>query len=275
MADPSRQSASPSAMLASLVKNRRLIATLTRREIAGRYRGSALGVLWSVLTPVLMLAVYTFVFSKVFKQEVADGPGSAADFALYLFAGLLVFNMFSECVNRAPVLILNNANFVKRVVFPLEVLPVVTLLSACFHMLISVVIWLLLYVVAVGLPGPTALLLPLALLPALIVTLGVTWLLAALGVFVRDVAQFVAVLVMVLMFLSPIFYQLEAMPSEFRPVLYLSPLTIAIELVRDVMFWGRLPSALAYLGATALFLLLAWLGFAFFQRTRKGFADVL
>lgn len=275
MVNPSRHPASPAAMLSSLLRHRGLIASLTQREIASRYRGSALGILWSIATPLLMLSVYAFVFGKVFQQKVDGGPGSPADFALWLFAGLLVFNMFSECVSRAPSLILSNTNYVKRVVFPLEVLPVVTLLAALFHLTIGIGVWVLLYAVMVGVPAPSLLLLPLVLVPAALVTLALAWFLASLGVFVRDVAQAVGVVVMVLMFLSPIFFPLDRMPEQYRPALYLSPLTVPIELAREVMFWGRVPSLVPLAITTLAFAALAWLCFAFFQKTRRGFADVL
>ena len=268
-------SASPLAMLRSLVVNRSLIATLTRRTVASRYRGSTLGVVWSVLTPVLMLAVYTFVFSEVFKQKVDGGPGTWADFALVLFAALLIFNMFSAAVTSAPALIINNANFVKKVVFPLEVLPVVALVAALIDMLLSVGVWLALYLIAIGVPQLTLLWLPLVLLPAVLVALGATWLLAALGVYVRDVGPLVGILVMVMMFMTPIFYQIGNINPALRPYLYASPLTVPVEAARDVMFWGRMPDFPALATSTAACALVAWLGFVFFQKTRRGFADVI
>lgn len=268
-------SASPRALLLSLTANRGLIASLVRREVLGRYRGSVLGLLWSVLNPLVMLAVYTFVFGEVFKAKWIGGTGSRSEFALVLFAGLMVFNFFSECVNRAPVLILSNVNYVKKVVFPLEILPLVTMGSALFHFAVSLLVWCTFYVVAMGLPQGTALLLPLILAPLLLVTLGISWLLAALGVYLRDVAQVVGVALMVLMFLSPIFYQVDSLPEAVRPLMYLNPVTVAIEQTREVMLWGRPPGWAMLLGFAAVAALVAWLGFVFFQKTRRGFADVL
>lgn len=262
-------------MLASLVANRGLIASLVRREVVGRYRGSTLGLLWSILNPVLMLAVYTFVFSEVFKSQWIGGTGSRTEFALVLFAGLMVFNFFAECISRSPSLILGNANFVKKVVFPVEILSIVTLGSAVFHLGISMLVWCLFYVVTMGLPPVTVLLLPLVLAPLLVLTLGISWLLAALGVFLRDVAQVIGVVVMVLMFLSPVFYPLDSLAPALRPFLYLSPVTVTIEQTRDVLVWGRIPGWLTFGTFTAVAGLVAWIGFAFFQKTRRGFADVL
>lgn len=258
-----------------MLANRGLIASLVRREVLGRYRGSALGLLWSILNPLVMLGVYTFVFSVVFKNQWIGGRGTRTEFALALFAGLMVFNLFSECIGRAPSLILGNVNFVKKVVFPLEVLPVVVLGSALFHLLVSLAVWVLFYVFALGLPAATALLLPVMLAPLVLMILGISWGLAALGVFVRDVAQLVGVVLMMLMFLSPVFFQVAALPEAYRPFLYLSPVTVAIEQVRDITMWGRLPSWGEWTAYSCAATVVAALGFLFFQKTRRGFADVL
>lgn len=186
-----------------------------------------------------MLAVYTFVFSVVFQARWGAGSESKTEFALLLFAGLMMFNLFAECINRAPSLILSNTNYVKKVVFPLEILPAVTLLSALFHGLISLGVWLLAYLVF-GLPHATALYLPLIVLPFVLFILGLSWALASLGVFLRDVSQFIGVVTMTLMFLSPIFYPATALPEDYRHLLYLNPLTPVIEQTRDVLFWGKL-----------------------------------
>jgi len=266
---------SPNEMFASLWRNRRLMATLIEREVVGRYRGSIMGIFWSFFNPVLMLAVYTFVFSVVFKARWSGGSDSKSEFALVLFAGLIVFNLFSECVNRAPGFILSNVNYVKKVVFPLEILPGVALGSAMFHALISLSVWLIAYVIAFGQPHLTVLLLPLVILPLLLFIMGLTWLLASLGVYLRDISQFIAIAVTALMFLSPLFYPVTALPEKYRYLLLLNPLTPAIEQARDVLYWGRVPDLVdfsVYLGGAAL---IAWLGFAWFQKTRKGFADVV
>jgi lipopolysaccharide transport system permease protein len=231
--------------------------------------------MWSFFNPVFMLAVYTFVFSVVFKARWSVGSDSKTEFALVLFAGLLVFNLFAECINRAPTLILSNVNYVKRVVFPLEILPWVVLGSAAFHMLISLTVWMIFYWIFFGVPQPTALLLPFALLPILFLTLGFSWLLASLGVYLRDVSQFIGILTSVLMFLSPIFYPISSLPPEFQHLLMFNPLTPSIELVRDVLFWGKTPDWTQLGIYTGMSLVIAWMGFAWFQKTRKGFADVV
>jgi len=266
---------SPKEMVNSFWRNRSLIKALVQREVVGRYRGSFMGILWSFFNPVFMLIVYTFVFSVVFKARWSGGSDSKTEFALILFAGLIVFNLFAECFNRSPTLILSNANYVKKVVFPLEILPWVSVGSALFHMLISIGVWLLAYVMLFGAPHITVLLFPLIILPLLLLIMGLTWALASLGVYLRDVAQFIGILTTVLMFLSPIFYPASALPENYQYLLMLNPLTPAIEYAREILFWGRLPDfkvlGIYLMGST----LIAWLGFAWFQKTRKGFADVI
>ena len=234
-----------------------------------------MGILWSFINPMLMLAVYTFVFSVVFKARWSGGSDSRTEFAFVLFSGLLVFNLFSECINRAPTLILSNVNYVKKVVFPLEILPWVVMGSAIFHALISQCVWLIAYAWIIGVPHRTALLLPVVFLPVVLFIMGLTWALASLGVFLRDVTQFIGILTSVLMFLSPVFYPATALPEAYRQLLLLNPLTLPIEMTRDVLYWGKVPDMgllCLYGGGAAL---TAWVGFAWFQKTRKGFADVL
>jgi lipopolysaccharide transport system permease protein len=265
----------PSEMFASLWRHRELVWALTKRDVLGRYRGSVFGILWSFFNPVLMLAVYTFVFSVIFKARWSAQSESRTEFALVLFAGLMVFGLFSECISRAPGLILSNLNYVKKVVFPLEVLPWISLGAALFHFMISLLVWTVAYLVLFGMPHASMLYLPLVLVPFLFFVMGLSWLLASLGVYLRDVSQFVTVLISVLMFLSPIFYPLSILPPEYRDLVALSPIASAVEMARDVLYWGKAPNWLAWLGATSGSAVMAWLGFSWFQKTRKGFADVV
>lgn len=269
------QSLQSLAMVASVYKNRDLIFNLIKREVVGRYRGSAIGLLWSFLNPVFMLIVYTFVFSVVFKARWLGGSDSKIEFALVLFTGLLVFNLFSETINQAPNLIINNANYVKKVIFPLEILPVVALGAAAFHMLASLVVWLIFFLLFFTLPSWTILQLPLVLVPLILMTLGLAWLLASIGVYLRDVGQIIGLTTMALMFLSPIFYPVAVLPAEYQSIMHLNPLTYIIEDTRNVMIWGRGISWSLWGYWTAASILVAWLGFAWFQKTRKGFADVI
>ncbi|PBB98424.1 ABC transporter permease [Mesorhizobium sp. WSM3862] len=265
----------PLEMIRSFWRNRSLIGASIKREIFGRYRGSFLGILWSFFNPLLMLAIYTFVFGTVLKARWGVEGGSSVEFALVLFAGLMVFNLFAESINRAPNLIVSNPNYVKKIVFPLEILPYAIIGSSVFHFFISLGVWFLAYITLYGVPPATAAYLPLVLLPFLIFILGLSWMLASLGVFLRDVSQFIGIVTTAMMFLSPVFYPASALPEGFRPLLYLNPLTPAIEYARDVLYWGKGPDFVLLaidLLAAALF---AWLGFVWFQKTRKGFADVL
>jgi lipopolysaccharide transport system permease protein len=271
------QPISPASLAASLWRNRQLLAQMTRREVVGRYKGSALGLAWSFFNPVFMLVVYTFVFSEIFRSRWSGlgGDESKTQFALVLFVGMIVLGLFSEVVNRAPGLILANANYVKKVVFPLEVLPVVNLGAALFHSLISLAVLLAAYALFNGALQWTAVFVPLVLLPLLILILGLAWMLASLGVFLRDVGQFVAILTTVLTFLSPVFYPVTAVPERFRSIIMLNPLTFIIEQARDVLIWGRLPDWFGLGVYTGAAMACAWCGYAWFQKTRKGFADVL
>jgi lipopolysaccharide transport system permease protein len=276
-------------MFQSLWSNRSLAWALVQREVASRYRGSVLGLLWSFVNPLLMLVVYTFVFSVVFKarwttsntstvntiENTLSAAGSKAEFALILLAGLMVYSFFSECINRATTLIVGNTNYVKKVVFPLEILPWVVVGSALFNLGVNLVVWLLAYLVLFGLPHASTLLLPLIWLPLVLCTIGLSWLLASLGVFVRDTAQVVAVLTGTLLFLTPIFYPVNALPQEFQAWMYANPLTPVIEMTRNVLYWGLPINWLLWAGHLAGSLIVAFLGHAWFQKTRKGFADVL
>lgn len=264
------------ALVRSLWQHRDLIAQMTRREVVGRYRGSIMGLAWSFFNPILMLVVYTFVFSVVFKAKWGGvGEQSQTSFAIVLFVGLIVYGLFAEMVNRAPGLILANVNYVKKVVFPLEILPVVGMGAALFHTLISLSVLLAATLLINGSLVWTAIFFPLVILPLLIATLGVAWFLASLGVFVRDVGQITGMFTTVLMFLSPVFYSISALPEKFQFWLMLNPLTFMIEQSRAVMIFGKLPDWTGLGIYTIASLAVAWAGYWWFQKTRKGFADVL
>lgn len=269
------QPISPISIVQSLTAHHRLIYDLAKREIIGRYRGSVMGLVWSFLHPVLMLAVYTFVFSVIFKARWAGGSDSKTEFALVLFAGLIIFNLFSECLNRAPTLILGNTSYVKKVIFPLEVLPLVSMVNGAFHFAVSFLVWLLFYLLFFGLPPVTILWLPMILLPLILSTLGLSWMLASLGVYLRDVGQVIGVITTILMFLSPILYPISAIPEKYHLFIHLSPLTLVVEQARAAMIWGHGIDWQPWILSMAVSSLVAWLGFAWFQKTRRGFADVL
>ena len=270
------QPTSLGALAKSLWRNRQLIVQMTRREVAGRYKGSVLGLAWSFFNPVFMLAVYTFVFSVVFKARWGGGgEESKTQFAVVLFVGMIVHGLFAEVLNRAPGLILSNVNYVKKVVFPLEILPVVRMGAALFHSFISLGVLLITFVLFNGYLHWTAVLAPLVLLPLAILTLGLAWMLASLGVFLRDVGHTIGVITTVMLFLAPVFYPITALPEEIRPWIMGNPLTFIIGQAREVLIWGRLPDWLGLGVYTLVATVVAGAGYAWFQKTRKGFADVL
>lgn len=264
------------ALAKSLWRNRQLIGQMTRREVAGRYKGSALGLAWSFFNPVFMLTVYTFVFSVVFKARWGvGGEESKTQFAVVLFVGMIVHGLFAEVLNRAPSLILSNVNYVKKVIFPLEILPVISMGAALFHSLVSLGVLLIAFALFNGYLHWTAVLAPLVLLPLVILTLGLAWMLASLGVFLRDVGQTIGIITTVMLFLAPVFYPITALPEEMRPWIMANPLTFIIEQAREVLIWGRLPNWEGLGIYTMVAAAIAWAGYAWFQKTRKGFADVL
>ncbi len=269
------QPTSLKSMVGSLWNHRQLIAQMTKREVIGRYKGSVMGLLWSFLNPLFMLVVYTFVFSVVFKAKWGGGDESRTQFAVVLFAGMIVHALLADVLMRAPGLILANANYVKKVVFPLEILVAIAAGSALFHALVSLTVLMLAFVVFNGYLHWTIIFLPFILFPLLLLALGCGWILASIGVFARDVGQVVTVLVTILMFLSPVFFPVNSLPEALRPWIMLNPLTFIIEQTRAAVVWGELPNWRG-LGIYAVCALgFAWLGYGWFQKTRKGFADVL
>jgi len=271
-----RQPTSLFALCKSLWRNHQLIIKMTKREVVGRYKGSAMGLAWSFFNPILMLTIYTFVFSGIFKSHWAEGgEESKTQFAVVLFVGMIVFGLFAEVLNRAPSLILSNVNYVKKVMFPIEILPAIALGTALFQSFVSLGVLLAVFVLLNGYLHWTAVLIPLIILPLAVMALGFAWMLASLGVFLRDVGQTIGIVTTILSFLSPVFYPVSALPEKIRPWVMVNPLTFIIEEARAVLIWGRLPNWLGLGFYTLAAILVAWAGYAWFQKTRKGFADVL
>ena len=256
-------------------RHRALIAKLSKREILSRHQGSLLGSAWTILTPLLMLGVYTFVFTTVLPGRWPVPNDDHGSFALLLFTGLILFGFFAECVNRAPTLMLSNASYVKKVVFPIDVLPWIVIGAAAFNAIVSFVVLFAAMLLIMGPPPATAALLPLVVLPLIGIVAGLMWFLASLGVYFRDVHQVVALLVTATMFLSPVFYPAEALPENLRQIMLLNPLAQVLEQARGALFLGLVPSAKVWLAELAFGWALAWAGYTWFQRTRTGFADVL
>jgi lipopolysaccharide transport system permease protein len=261
----------------NLWRHRRLILQFSKREVLKRYRGSYLGMLWSFINPVFMLLIYAFVFGVILRTrwgtDISDS--SFAGFALTLFTGIIIFNVFSECVITAPGLIINNPNYVKKIIFPVEILPVSMLGSALIHSLVSlIVLFLGLLFFKVNIYW-TVLFFPLAYVPLIMLCLGLAWFLSSFGVFVRDIGQLVAIIVQMLFFMTPIFYPLSSIPGKFQFMFYINPLTFIVNEFREMILWQRLPDLSEYLVLLAVTMSICLAGYFWFMKSKKAFADVL
>ena len=252
-----------------------LVRGLARRKIELRYRGSLLGFLWAIVNPLLLLAVYTFVFSIVFKARWGDASSNTTEFSLYLFSGIILYSVFAECVNEAPSLMLQNSAFVKQHRFPLEILLWVSLLATLFNFAVGMTVLMVFHFFVLGLPPVSAIYLPLIMVPVILMTLGVSWLLAALGVFLRDITQVVGVLTTALLFLSPIFYPASRIPEHWQAQYFLNPFARIIEMSKVVLFQGAEPAWVPLAVMSLAGWGMAWFGYICFMRFKPAFADVV
>jgi lipopolysaccharide transport system permease protein len=259
----------------NLARNAPLTLTLTRRGIQQRYRGSVLGVLWAFLTPLFMLFVFTFVFGVIFQSRWSADVNNTFEFAMVLFAGITTFALFSEIVGAAPGLVIGQPNLVKKVVFPLEILPLVSLGEALFQAAIAYGILLIINALLGTGFHLAALALPLLIIPLCLTALGLSWFLAALGVYMRDIGQILPTILTALMFMSAVFYPVSALPAWLQPALAFNPIISAVEMVRNALVFGTLPNLQTAVNATLVGLIIATLGYLFFKKTKSGFADVL
>jgi len=256
-------------------RHRDLILQLIKREVIERYRGSVFGLVWSFMHPMFMLAVYLFVFGVVLKLRWGLEGETNVQFAVVLFAGLIVHALYAECLVRAPQLILANKHLVTKLVFPLEILSIVSVGTAVFHMIVGLFILILINGIVHGQVHSTIVFVPVVIFPLFIIGLGTSWFLASLGVFLRDIAHIVGILATVLLFMSPIFYPISAVPETLIPFMYMNPLTVIVEELRSVVIFGKAPNwenLMIYLGVA---LILLGLGNYWFARTRRAFADVV
>lgn len=259
----------------ALVRNFALIVQMARRDVAKRYRGSFAGLFWSFFNPLLMLVIYTFVFGVIFRARWNEQVVGHFQYAIILFAGLNISTMFTECSNKATTLIEENTSYVKRVVFPLETLSWSTIGAALFHLFISTIALLVLLLIVKGSIPWTIVFFPIVVACFLPFMAGTVWLLASLGVFFRDIKQLVSIIASALMFLAPILYPMSLIPGKYRILLYVNPLTVIAMASQNVLFLGSPPRwdhLALYAVVSGLF---AWAAFVWFQRTRKGFADVI
>jgi lipopolysaccharide transport system permease protein len=260
----------------SLWASRELLIQIVQRDIKSRYRASMFGLFWIIATPLFMLAVYTFVFSVIFKARWGDSLGdSKAAFALIIFCGFAIFNIFSEGISSACTIISANKNYVKKVVFPLEILPVSTALTAFFFGLAWLGILLIGILLVFHKIHITAICLPLLLTPLLLLTTGLSWFLASLGTFFRDLQHAIVIVTRMLFFMTPIFYSADRIPEKIRPILNANPLAGLIEQARNILLFGKRPDW-TELGILMLVSLVVFhTGYIWFMKTKRGFADVL
>lgn len=252
-----------------------LILQFARRDIEAKYRQSWLGMAWLLLAPLLMLTIYTLVFRHIFQVRWAPPEEGNLAFALRLYTGLLIFNFFAECINRAPSLMLEQPHLIKKVVFPLEILPWATVLSACVQLLVGAAILLILHLIGLGNIPLSALALPLVWLPLLPLCLGLTWLLSAVGLFIRDIGQIVSLTMSALVFISPVFFPVEVLPAKVQEWMWLNPLAPIMTQTRTVLLQGQWPDWGQFLLSLAVCTLVAVVGAVVFKRLREGFSDVI
>jgi len=265
----------PRGIFITALSHRSLIAELTRREIHGKYRGANFGMLWALISPFLMLAVYALAFGNILRSRWPQSEGGGSSFALILFVGLISHGFLGECISRAPQLVVANPNYVKRVVFPLEVLPWPMVLSALFHLFTSFLAFVILPLAVDHRFVWQVIFFPVTVAPLFILALGVSWWLAALGVFFRDIGQVTSVVVTALLFTSTAIMPLSAVSPKVRWLFRLNPLSFIIDQSREVALWGQFPEwwKLGLYGFFAL--VFAYLGYGIFMLTKRGFADVL
>ncbi|MCG8910864.1 ABC transporter permease [Pseudomonas sp. DP-17] len=259
----------------SFRKNHELIWQLSRREISLRYSGSFLGIIWSFINPLAMLMVYSFVFGTVFKARWGTVATDSHNYTILLFVGMLCHGLFAECLGKSATLIVGNSNYVKKVIFPLDILPWTVIGAALFHFFTGLIVLSGLQLALTKELSWAIVYLPLVLIPFILFLAGLSWLVSALGVYFRDINQLVGMITAIMMFLSPVFYSIDSIPEKFRPYMLANPLTLVIEQARQILVYGSAPSPDALLNISAIGLLSALLGLWFFNKTRRGFSDVL
>lgn len=256
-------------------RHRSLLRRLVRRDIETRFRGAVLGKVWAGVAPLVMLGLYTFVFGVVIQPGWQQDIENRLEIPLIYFSGLIMFDVFIEAVLRAPNLMRENKAYIKKVVFPVEILAWMVIGAALFRLAVGLALLLVFYLVVDGVPPPAALLIPLYIVPFCVFVAGLIWLLASFAVYLRDITHIVAALAPVVMFLSPIFYPVSAVPEPIRPIFYGNPLTFVVENLRAALFSGAWPHWTGLLAYSLAAWLVAWLGYRAFMRLRPGFADVL
>ena len=254
---------------------RELAFSLARRKIARRYRGSVLGIFWAALIPLIMLGIYTFIFSVVFQNKWGINSGDRFEFSLFLFSGLILYSLFSDCINEAPSALVENKLFIRQLVFPTEILAWVDLLVGLFNFFINGLVLMSFYSLVIGTPPFTLIYLPLIVLPIVFITLGGVWLVSSIGLYLRDLGHAVRLFTTAFLFLSPIFYPASAVPERFQALYAVNPLVHVLEMSKNALFYGLPPDweilGFCLIGSWAF----AWMAYIWFMKTKKGFADVV
>ena len=258
-----------------LYKNYDLILIFLLRDISSRFKGSYLGIFWMVLTPLLMLAIFTFIFGEIFQIKWLDIPESKNYFSIILFSGLMIYNFFAESLSKSPTLFLSNVNYIKKILFPLEILPVISVLGCVVQLTVTFFVWLVFYFVVVGIPDISVLLFPITLIPFFFILTGLTFLFSTLGVFFRDTSGLINVLITMLLFLSPIFYPISIIPEDYQIYIYMNPVAYQIEITRDILLWNTLPNLKDFIVYLVLSYIFFSLTIIYFKKYKDKFIDVI
>ncbi len=269
---------SPFSPWRTLQKNRYFFQQITARNIQNKFKGSYLGAIWLVILPLLMLTIYSFVFCVIFKNRwgmVMESKDSKLMYALMLFCGMAVYNIFSESVSGGVSSISDRVNFVKKITAPLELLPLASVASAAIISLLWFSILSCGVFFVLGTLPATIAYFPLLLLPVVLFSSGFAWLVASLGVYIRDLGQLIPILLQIFFFLTPIFYSQDMLPEPYRTMMNYNPLAIMIEHARMIFIRGKLPPENEILGLFILSYLIFELGYLWFMKTKRGFSDVL
>lgn len=255
--------------------NRHLLAMMVKRAVTSRYKNSLFGVAWIVINPLIKLSIYTLVFHQILNVKWGTQEQTGPQFALYIYIGMIAFSVFSESMLAAPHVIISHRNMIKKIDFPIEILPWVHFFTAVCDALIGFTIWILAYFIINGVPPVTVLLLPIVFLPFLLITMGLNWIVTASCVFVKDLTQIVQFGITALLFISPIFYPLSAVPGFLRSLMLLNPLSFEIEMLRGILIDGVIPPLSYYAMYLAIGIALYYLGYRYYKSVQDEFADVL
>ena len=256
--------------------HRDLIQAILRREIAERFKGSVAGWVWAVVAPLLAIAVYTFAFTTNLKLPMADSAmGARVGYALFIFSGIIVFNFWAEMAFRAPMLLHEYVHFIKQTIFPSDMLAVISTLRATLYTVISVAVMLIFQLSMVGSLPWTVLLIPFIFIPFMAFLIGMSWFLCAVGAFTRDAGYLMINIVPLFMFATPVFYPHDFLPSPWSIIIYANALTGYVEVMRDIVLLGVLPSWKVYAWTLFTSVFTFYFGYWFFDRYRNVIVDVI